>query len=137
IDQIVEQAQALVADGADVIDIGCDPQADRDPWAGVADVVRELRRRDIRVSIDSFHPVEVKAACAAGAELVLSVNARNRDLASEWGAEVVVIPDDLQTLGGLDETIAVLEKRGVCYRIDPVIEPIGFGFAQSLGRYLE
>ena len=26
---------------------------------------------------------------------------------------------------------------GVKYRIDPVIEPIGFGFAASLGRYLE
>src|SRR5262249_12123999 len=26
---------------------------------------------------------------------------------------------------------------GVPFRIDPVIEPIGFGFAASLGRYLE
>ncbi|MGE3809051.1 MAG: dihydropteroate synthase, partial [Gemmataceae bacterium] len=31
----------------------------------------------------------------------------------------------------------VLEKEGVPYRLDPVIEPIGFGFAASLGRYLE
>ena len=26
---------------------------------------------------------------------------------------------------------------GVPFRIDPVLEPIGFGFAASLGRYLE
>src|SRR5262249_28295254 len=41
------------------------------------------------------------------------------------------------TLEGLDETVAFLERRSVRFRIDPIIEPIGFGFAASLGRYLE
>jgi hypothetical protein len=30
-----------------------------------------------------------------------------------------------------------LRERGAKFRIDPVLEPIGFGFAPSLGRYLE
>ena len=38
---------------------------------------------------------------------------------------------------GLDETIARLAAAGVPLRIDPILEPIGFGFAASLGRYLE
>src|SRR5581483_4231561 len=38
---------------------------------------------------------------------------------------------------GLDQTIEKLQAWGVKYRIDPVIEPIGLGFAASLGRYLE
>src|SRR5205085_8211280 len=31
----------------------------------------------------------------------------------------------------------LLHGWGVPFRIDPVVEPIGFGFAASLGRYLE
>jgi hypothetical protein len=43
----------------------------------------------------------------------------------------------LATLEGLDRTVETLTAHDVAFRIDPVIEPIGFGFAASLGRYLE
>jgi dihydropteroate synthase-like protein len=133
-EELVRQALALKADGADVIDLGCDPGA---TWDGVTDAVRALCDAGLRVSIDSFNPHEVEDAVAAGAELVLSVNGTNASAARSWGCEVVVLPDDLATLGGLDATVEKLESWGVPYRIDPVIEPIGFGFAASLGRYLE
>ncbi len=74
-EEILRQAQALHADGADLIDIGCDPGSS---WAGVGDTVRALRDAGLRVSIDSFDPHEVEAAVAAGAELVLSVNGEQR-----------------------------------------------------------
>ena len=41
------------------------------------------------------------------------------------------------TLDGLDRTVETLTAWGVPFRIDPVLEPIGLGFAASLGRYLE
>ncbi len=135
--EILAQADALRRDGADVIDVGCDPQADRPAWAGVADTVRALRDRGHRVSIDSFHPVEVAAAARAGAELALSVNSANAAGAADWGIEVVAVPDTPQDLESLDRTISQLERGRVAYRLDPIIEPIGFGFAASLGRYLE
>src|SRR5262249_39421137 len=69
--QIMEQARAYRAAGADLIDLGCDPGP---TWAGVGEVVRLLRTEGFRISIDSFDPDEVSAAVAAGAELVLSVN---------------------------------------------------------------
>ncbi len=47
------------------------------------------------------------------------------------------MPDDPATLAGLDETVEFLATRGVRLRIDPILEPIGFGFAASLGRYLD
>src|SRR5205814_3267817 len=50
---------------------------------------------------------------------------------------VVVVPDVPATLEGLDDTVERLRAWGVRFRIDPVIEPIGFGFAASMGRYLE
>src|SRR6202011_4125056 len=106
-------------------------------WAGVADAVRMLRGHGLRVSLDSFNPREVEAAVAAGAELVLSVNSGNRDSARSWGCEVVAVPDVPATLEGLDRTVETLQAAGVPFRIDPVIEPVGFGFAASLGRYLE
>jgi dihydropteroate synthase-like protein len=132
--EILSQARALQGAGADLIDVGCDPG---DPWAGVAECVRALKAEGHRVSIDSLNPAEIAPAVAAGAELVLSVNATNRDAALDWGCEVVVIPDDFATLGGLHETVEQLAAAGVRLRIDPVIEPIGCGFANSLGRYIE
>jgi len=134
LDAIRAQARQLAADGADVIDVGCEPG---DPWSGVAECVRALRDDGHRVSIDSSNPTEIAPAVRAGAELVLSVNRTNRDAARDWGCEVVAIPDEFATLGGLDETIEMLSSAAVPFRIDPVLEPIGLGFAASLGRYLE
>ena len=76
-------------------------------------------------------------AVAAGAELVLSVNGGNRSMARDWGVEVVAIPDQPGSLDGLDQTIEFLAGAGVPFRIDPILEPIGFGFAASLERYFE
>jgi dihydropteroate synthase-like protein len=128
------QARQLAADGADLIDLGCEPDG---PWPGASDAVKALRDDGHRVSIDSLDPREIAPAVTAGAELVLSVNSSNRVAAPDWGCEVVAVPDDPRTLDGLDETIEALAAFGVRLRIDPVLEPIGFGFAGSLGRYLQ
>jgi dihydropteroate synthase-like protein len=131
---LLSQARSYHGSGADIIDVGCDPGGS---WSGVGDAVRALRGEGMRVSIDSFDAREVEAAVVAGAELVLSVNSGNRDAARGWGCEVVAVPDVPATLEGLDTTVNHLDAAGVRFRIDPVIEPIGFGFAASLGRYLE
>ncbi len=132
--ELLAAARAYRADGADVIDLGAEPGS---TWAEVGDAVRALRAEGLRVSIDSFDPAEVEVAAQAGAELVLSVNGSNVDAARGWGCEVVVLPDELATLDGLDRTVEKLAGWGVPFRIDPVLEPIGLGFAASLGRYLE
>lgn len=134
IDELLDKARQLEDDGADLIDLGCPPQA---TWSEAGDAVRALRDRGHRVSIDSYNPAEIALAVKAGAELVLSVNKSNRRYAKQWGCEVVVVPDAPGTLDGLQESIAYLEKAKVPFRIDPILNPIGFGFAASLGRYLE
>ncbi|HEY1784322.1 MAG TPA: DUF6513 domain-containing protein, partial [Pirellulales bacterium] len=131
---ILRQAADLRAAGADMIDLGCDPG---DAWAGVGPTVRALVDAGHRVSIDSMNVVEIAAAVRAGAELVLSVNSTNRDAAADWGCPVVAVPDVPATLAGLDETIERLAMAKVPLRIDPILEPIGCGFAASLGRYLD
>lgn len=131
---ILAQARAYRASGADLIDLGCDPGG---TWADVGDMVRALRDEGFRVSIDSFNPHEVEMAVRSGAELVLSVNSDNLSAARNWHCEVVALPDEPATLEGLDRTVETLHGWGVPFRIDPVLEPIGFGFAASLGRYME
>lgn len=133
IEEILAEGKQLAADGADVIDVGCEPEG---PWTGVVATVRALRDAGHRVSIDSLDPREIGPAVSAGAELVLSVNSSNREAARDWGCEVVAVPDDPRSLAGLDDTVEELASHGVRLRIDPVLEPIGFGFAESLGRYL-
>lgn len=130
---ILQKARDLRASGADLIDVGCDPG---DAWSGVGEVVRMLHDEGFRVSVDSLNPIEIAAAARAGAELVLSVNSSNVEEAADWGIEVVVVPDDPHELVGLDATVERLATAGVPLRIDAILEPIGFGFAQSLGRYL-
>jgi dihydropteroate synthase-like protein len=132
--QVLEEAKRLAADGADVIDIGCDPGP---AWVGVAEVVRALVGEGLRVSVDSLNPAEIEPAVRGGAELVLSVNRSNREAAVDWGCEVVAIPDSPREMATLDETVEFLAMRGVRLRIDPVLEPIGFGFAESLARYVD
>ncbi len=132
--EIRAQAKQLASAGADLIDVGCEPDG---PWTGVADIVCALRDDGHRVSIDSLDPREIESAVKQGAELVLSVNSSNRDAARDWGCEVVVVPDDSRSLAGLDETVEQLASHRVRLRIDPVLEPIGFGFAASIGRYLQ
>jgi dihydropteroate synthase-like protein len=132
-EEIIAQAKALRDDGADVIDVGCIPG---ESWSRAGAVTKSLRAEGLRVSIDSFDRREVEAAVAAGAELVLSVNATNRDWAARLPAELVAIPDDPRALETLHATIDCLVSGGARFRIDPIIEPIGFGFAASLERYL-
>ena len=117
-----------------MIDLGCDPAI---TWEAIGDTVRRLRDLGLRVSVDSFNGREVELATAAGAELVLSVNSTNVAAAANWGCEVVAVPDVPATLEGLDATVERLTAGRVPFRIDPILEPIGFGFAASLGRYLE
>jgi dihydropteroate synthase len=135
--------------GADIIDIGCTPGL---AFPALGDVVRDLVQAGMRVSVDSFEPGEIRTAVAAGAELVLSVNGSNievaRDLAGS-GARVVVLPDigvpvktsertwQTTLLDTLEPSVNKLEQWGVPYLIDPILEPIGFGFMASLERYAE
>jgi dihydropteroate synthase len=128
------EARRLVRDGADRIDLGCEPGF---RWSGVSEVVKRLVDLGFRVSIDSFDPWEVASATAAGASLVLSVNSQNKHLAKDWGAEVIVVPDtpaDYER--SMVETAQTLSEANVSFRLDPILEPIGCGFSESLGRYL-
>ena len=134
---IRETAEYFRASGADLIDIGCTPGL---PFDDLGDVVRELVGAGIRVSVDTFDLSEIRAAVSAGAEMVLSVNGSNVDVVRDLAgtdARVVAIPDFGGGLETLTPTLEALDRWSVSYLIDPILEPVGFGFMASLERYAE
>ena len=136
-DEIMHEAMRFHDAGADYIDIGCTPGLS---FPELGDVVAELVSAGMRVSIDTFNSGEIRTAVDAGATLVLSINASNLDVARELtgrGIRVVALPDFGAPLESIAPTLELLSRLEVPFLIDPIIEPIGFGFTASIERYAE
>ena len=134
LDQILQQAEHYRTSGADLIDLGCIPG---ECWSRVRSAVTALRQNGFRVSIDSFDQQEVTEAVEAGAELVLSANLTNIDWAIGLPVEWVLIPDETRSLDSLQPTIDAMRSGGRKFRIDPILDPVGVGFAAAVERYAE
>ncbi len=133
LDDILSRASYFRESGAEIIDLGCPagggfPEMER--------VIRALKEHGFAVSVDSMNAEDILRADRAGADIVLSVNSTNLDLARRLRCKVVVIPDPEQGMESLERSIARLEAWGVRYIIDPVLSPIGLGFAESIGNYI-
>jgi dihydropteroate synthase len=132
LDQILERASYFEAGGADVIDLGCPVQGG---FPGIGRVVKALKKRGLAVSVDSFNPEDVLNADKAGADYALSINSGNIEIARKLRCKVVVIPDSGKGIKSLVRSMERLEAWRVPYIVDPVLSPIGFGFARSLENF--
>ena len=121
--------------GADVIDLGL--SLDRDWLDEGPGVIAELKARGFTLSIDTLDPDEILMADAAGVDYVLSLYGHNLHVAPDLRATPILIPDTPDDLESLDASIANLRELGKPFLVDPIIVPIGSGFAASLGRYLD
>jgi dihydropteroate synthase len=136
-DAIMREALRFRDSGADYIDIGCTPGLE---FPELGSVVADLVSAGMRVSIDTFNAGEIRTAVDAGATLVLSINAGNLDVARALagrGVRVVALPDFGAPLESIAPTLELLSRLEVPFLIDPIIEPIGFGFTASIERYAE
>ncbi len=134
LEAIVVRAEALRAEGADVIDLGCLPDT---PFPHLEQTVRELKARGLAVSVDSAEPDELRRGGAAGADYLLSLTERNLAIAEETGARPVLVPVRHGDLASLFRAAEEAQERGLRAILDPVLDPIHFGFADSLSRYRE
>jgi dihydropteroate synthase-like protein len=134
IDGIVARATAMRAAGADVIDLGCLPDT---PFPRLEDAVRELKARGFKVSVDSADTAELRRGGSAGADFLLSLTEHTLDIAAETGATPVLIPTTHGDMASLYRAAEAAETRGIKAILDPVIDPIHFGFMASLARYAE
>lgn len=134
VDALLTRAEKLRSAGADVIDLGCLPDT---PFPHLEDCVRALKSAGLSVSIDSFNPDELKRGAKAGADFLLSLDENNLDIAQDTAATPILIGSPVHDLDSLVRAAEAAERRGLSYIIDPILDPIHFGFAASLVRYVE
>jgi dihydropteroate synthase-like protein len=134
VEAIVERAAAMRAAGADVIDLGCLPDT---PFPHLEEAVRALRAGGHDVSVDSADIQELRRGGGAGASFLLSLTEATVPIASESGATAVLIPAAHGDLASLLRAADAADRRGIAAILDPVLDPIHFGFIDSLGRYAE
>jgi dihydropteroate synthase-like protein len=134
LDALVSRAEALRAAGADVIDLGCLPQT---PFPLLDEAVRVLKARGFVVSVDSADVNELETGARAGADFVLSLTEETLPLALVHPVTPVLIPSAPGDIDSLGRTVAAAQNAGISFIVDPVLDPIHFGFAQSLGRFIE
>src|SRR5215467_2153380 len=134
VDQILTRAAAMRAAGADVIDVGCRPDT---PFPHLEDTVRALRANGFAVSVDSAASDELRRGGAAGANFLLSLTESTLDIAADTGAAPILIPAPHGDMASLLRAAEAAERRSIPAILDPVIDPIHFGFMASLVRYGE
>lgn len=134
VEAIVARAATMRAAGADVIDLGCLPDT---PFPHLEDAVRALRHSGHAVSVDSADPGDLRRGAKAGAQFLLSLTETTLDVAAETGATPILVPAEHGELASLLRAAEEADQRGISAILDPVLDPIHFGFVNSLGRYAE
>jgi dihydropteroate synthase-like protein len=129
---IIEQAGAYRDAGADVIDLGCLPQT---PFPHLDEAVRALHEAGHKVSVDSMQTEELLRGGRAGADFLLSLKNETLWVADEVGSVPVLIPSQPGNMRSLYRAIEAMSRKGRDFLADSILDPIHFGFAQSIVRY--
>jgi hypothetical protein len=134
IEAILDQAQAYRDAGADVIDLGCLPKT---PFPHLGESVAALHAGGYQVSVDSMDADELLRGGRAGADFLLSLKNETLWIANEVASTPVLIPSTAGNLRSLLRAIEAMGKMGRACLADPILDPIHFGFTESLVRYRE
>ncbi|MFT4516522.1 MAG: dihydropteroate synthase-like protein [Gammaproteobacteria bacterium] len=131
IQEIISMADIYRNNGADIIDIGCLPNQS---FPHLSETIQELKRQDFYVSIDSHSDKELILGGKSGADYLLSIKSDNFYILDEVDSFPILIPKD-GDMASLHECIdkCILDKR--IFIADPILDPINYGFTQSIIRY--
>jgi len=160
-DAAITHAQQLIAEGADIIDIGgestrpgAQPVSVREELERVLPIIEGLRGISVPLSVDTCKPEVMRAAIAAGVHMVNDINALQDaaalDAVAASGVAVCLMhkqgnPQTMQqqphyqnvvveVCDFLRERLATAEAAGIA-RERIVIDP-GFGFGKTLAHNL-
>ena len=158
----LEHARAMIADGADLIDVGGEstrpgaaPVDEATELARVLPVVEALARDGVIVSVDTTKPAVMRAALAAGASMINDVRALGEPgaleavAASDAAVCLMHMRGDPSTMQAAPryadvaaEVAAFLRERaGACLEAGIARERIavdpGFGFGKTLAHNLD
>ncbi|MDR5796838.1 DUF6513 domain-containing protein [Caballeronia sp. LZ008] len=133
LDGIAARAREYKRQGADVIDIGCLPET---PFAHLEDAVAMLKEQGYRVSVDSMREEELVRGGRAGADYVMSLNVDTLWITDEIASTPILVPREPADVASLDAAIDAMTRRGRAFLADPILDPIPFGLAASIARYV-
>ncbi|MPW20235.1 dihydropteroate synthase [Paraburkholderia sp. CNPSo 3157] len=133
LDGIAARAKLYAEQGADVIDVGCLPDT---PFPHLEDTVRMLKASGYRVSVDSMVADELLRGGRSGADYLMSLSADTLWIADEVSATPIVVGREPGDTASLHQAIDAMLKRGRPFLADPILDPIPFGFAASIARYV-
>jgi dihydropteroate synthase-like protein len=147
-EEVLATARFFLQKGAEIIDIGSDPQG-TDPQKLGKLISRIRSDLNVPVAVDSMRPEEIQAGVAAGAEIILSIDLGNLAVLEQLPKDVavVVIPtnvtagkfpsDPVDRVKNIHELVAKCKAVGI-HRIlaDPLLgAPIQPGLVKSLEAY--
>ena len=132
--EMVARAHVQKAKGADVIDIGCQPGA---AFPHLEEMVKALVKDGLKVSVDSGDPEELRRGANAGAHYVLSLDETNLDIVDGTACVPILVPKPHGDLASLIRAIDLATKKNIRHIADPILDPIHFGFTESITRYAE
>ncbi|MBV9567546.1 MAG: dihydropteroate synthase [Hyphomicrobiales bacterium] len=133
-EEIIARAAKMREEGADVIDLGCLPDT---PFPHLRETVQALKAQGFLVSVDSANREELRCGAEAGADFVLSLTEETLDIVAGMRATPVLIAS---RHGDLDDLIRAARKaarQNLTVILDPILDPINFGFVPSLLRYAQ
>lgn len=130
---IAARAREYKRQGADVIDIGCLPET---AFPHLEDAVVMLKEQGYRVSVDSMRDEELVRGGRAGADYVMSLNTDTLWIADEVASTPILVPREPADAASLDAAIDAMTQRGRAFLADPILDPIPFGLAASIARYV-
>jgi dihydropteroate synthase-like protein len=132
VDEVLARAAYYRQNGADVIDIGCLPST---PFPQMEAVIQALKHAGFMVSIDSLDTQDLLRGGRAGADYLLSLHESSLWIADEVAATPILIPEQHEDLASLDRAIAAMQAKNRAFIVDPILDPLHFGFTQSIVRY--
>jgi dihydropteroate synthase len=161
IKRTVEQAQRMVAEGADVIDVGGESTRPGTEPMSIDDIKEELRlvipaitrlvkEISVPISIDSYKSRVAKEALDAGASMINDIWGLKRDpslarLAAERGVPIILMANErdappkagivAKVLADLESGIKIALEAGVSPE-NIIVDP-GIGFGKTLEQNLE
>lgn len=157
LEQAVQRAKEMVAEGADIIDVGGEstrpghePVSEEEEIQRVCPIIEAISREvDVAISIDTYKSGTARKALEAGAHIINDVWGAKRDkkiadVAAEFGAPIILMHNRQNmdysdfindALEDVKECVEIALEAGVP-RENIILDP-GIGFAKDLKLNLE
>ena len=145
--ELREKAKRYLESGAEILDLGM--VAGRDMSGEVSRIISTLRENfDVPISIDTSNENEIRKAIEMNIDLILSIDGSTIESFPGLEIPAVLVPVDSKrgyypsrTSEKIEYLLKLAERAGeLGYEriiVDPILQPIGRGFVESLVSFYE